>query len=100
MRGFDDAQSTQAALTAFGLQAPITEPEHQDIWPENIHAFNVFCRLRTQWNVGLNGLVGLRYETLPFALELEQVPKPDWAEATDGVQTMEIETLRIKREQR
>lgn len=68
------------------------------IWPENVHAFNVYTRLRTQWRTGgMGGFIGLDYATLPFFLELEQVPRGAWAEATSGVQTMESEALRLLR---
>lgn len=56
--------------------------------------------MRTQWNVGMNGAIGLRYDSLQLWLEIEQVPKTDWAEATAGVQTLEHETLRIWREKK
>jgi hypothetical protein len=65
-----------------------------------VAAFNVFCRLRTQWNVGMNGATGLNYSSLEFWLKLEPVAQPDWQEVTAAVQTMEHETLRIWREQR
>lgn len=55
----------------------------------------MFYRLRTQWQAGMGGAIGLRYETLGFALELEGVPRADWPETTDGVQLMEAETLRL-----
>lgn len=46
----------------------------------------------------MSGAVGLRYEALAFALEMEQVPRTDWPDVTSGVQTMEQETLRLWRE--
>jgi hypothetical protein len=99
--GFDDIETTHKALAAFGMK-PEHKPnkEHQDIWPENLHAFRVFCRLRTQWNCGMNGPVGLRYEAASLALRLEQVPPREWPEVIEGIQQMEIETLRIWREKR
>lgn len=60
----------------------------------------MFYRLRTQWAVGMGGAIGLRMESMPFALQLEQVPQEDWADVTDGVQIMEHETLRLWREKR
>lgn len=56
--------------------------------------------MRTQWNVGMSGAIGLRYEALPLAMELEDIPKTDWPEVFDAVQVMEYETLRIRREKR
>ena len=55
--------------------------------------------MRTQWAAGMGGAIGLRYEVLGFTLELEQVPRADWPEVTDGVQIMEAETLRLWAEQ-
>lgn len=101
MQGQPDHQATRQALAAFGLQPEQPPaPQHQDIWPENLHAFNVFYRLRTQWNMGFNGAVGLRMECLPVAMEFEAVPRHLWPQVADGVQAMEAETLRLWREKR
>jgi len=101
VHGFADTKTTTDALAAFGLKLEEQPPEaHQDIWPDNLAAFDVFYRLRTQWNVGMSGAVGLRYEALPLALELEGVQKSDWPEVTNGVQILEQETLRLWREKR
>jgi hypothetical protein len=98
-QGWDDPRATTDALAAFGLKptAPI-ELDYLDIWPENLFAFQVFYRLRTQWQVGMNGAVGLRLEAAPLALELEGVPRAQWPEVLDSVQAMEHETLRLWRE--
>ena len=100
INGFDDIESTNEALAAFGLKPQNKPQQHQDIWPENLHAFNVFYQLRTQWHSGMNGPVGLRYESLPMALKQSQVPEEQWLEVIESVQVMEIETLRIWREKR
>jgi hypothetical protein len=44
--------------------------------------------------------VGLRYEALQFALQIEGVPPERWSDVADGVQVMEFETLRIWRDKR
>lgn len=62
--------------------------------------FNVFWRMRTQWNVGMNGATGLNYTSLPMWLRMEKVPHKDWPEVTASVQIMEQETLRIWEQQR
>lgn len=101
MHGFDDVQATHQALAAFGLkptQPP--EPQHCDIWSDNLYAFNVFYRLRTQWSVGMNGAIGLRMESFPLALQLEGVPTELHSDVIDGVQVMEAETLRLWRNKR
>lgn len=80
-----------------GLKAEFPEPETTGIWPENLYAFNVFYSLRTQWNVGMAGVIGLRNESLEFALRMERVPQPDWPDVVTAVQVMEAETLRLWR---
>jgi hypothetical protein len=101
MFGFDDVQTTHEALAAFGLKPDVAPPPpHLDIWPENLDAFNVFYRLKTQWNTGMNGPIGLRLESLPFAFEVEGIARDKWPEVTNGVQIMESETLRLVRQKR
>jgi len=70
------------------------------IWPDNWAAFRVFHRLRTQWQAGMGGAVGLRMECMPFALQIEAVPADDWFNVTNDVQDMEQETLRLWREKK
>lgn len=41
-----------------------------DVWPENEDAVRAFISMGTQWNVGMGGPVGLRYESLPVVLDL------------------------------
>lgn len=48
----------------------------------------------------MSGPVGLRYEALPLALEVEGVARADWPEVLSGVQVLEAETLRLLREKR
>jgi len=70
------------------------------IWPENAPTLAVYTRLHTQWRVGgMGSLIGLDYATLPFFLELDAVPRPDWPEVVTGVQLMEAEALRLLRKQ-
>ncbi len=68
------------------------------MWPDNWAAVRVLLRAMTQWNVGMAGAVGLRYEVLPFLLRLEAVPRQEWQQVVTGVQVMEAECLRLRRE--
>lgn len=70
------------------------------VWPENWRALNLFGDLMTQWNVGMSGPVGLRYEVLPVVFRLRQVPRSEQSDALDGLQVMESEALRYWRETR
>lgn len=39
-----------------------------EVWPENWTAVTVLLDMQTQWNIGMGGPVGLRYEALPVVL--------------------------------
>lgn len=100
VNGFTDTQSIDASLAAFGLKQERPAEEHLDIWPENLAAFNLFYRLRSQWAVGPAGVVGLNYSGFEFWLVSEGVPQADWLEVADAVQVLEFETLRLWRKKR
>jgi len=40
------------------------EPEDFEVWEENWETVQMFLRAQTQWNVSMDGLVGLKYEVL------------------------------------
>ena len=40
------------------------ESEDFEVWDENWEAVQMFLRVQTQWNVSMDGLVGLKYEVL------------------------------------
>ena len=47
------------------LPKPKTEePEDFEVWDENWETVQMFLRAQTQWNVSMDGLVGLKYEVL------------------------------------
>lgn len=47
----------------------------------------------TQWNTGMAGLTGMRYETLPTVLRLLNVPRAEWGEIFKGLRVMEREVM-------
>ena len=58
---------TQDDAAAFGLVVPKpTQEESSDfeVWDENWDAVMMFLRMQTQWQVSMNGYVGLKYEVL------------------------------------
>lgn len=94
--GFKDTATETEALAALGLKLIDEErTEICEIWPEHLAAFKVFRRLATQWNVGLNGVIGLRYETLRFWLDLEGVERDDWLDVVTDLQVMEREQIKL-----
>ncbi len=96
-----DAESQDQALAAFGLvraDDPVTADF--EVWPEHERAVSVFVRMLTQWQVGLSGPVGLRYESLFVVLRLTGTPRAQWAGVFDDVRIMESEALKAFAERR
>ena len=58
---------TQDDAAAFGLE-PLkpkkAESTDFEVWEENWETVQIFLRAQTQWNVSMDGLVGLKYEVL------------------------------------
>jgi hypothetical protein len=40
------------------------ESEDFEVWDENWETVQMFLRVQTQWNVSMDGLIGLKYEVL------------------------------------
>jgi hypothetical protein len=68
-----------------------------EIWPENWQIFSLFCQLSTQWNVGMSGVVGLRYEAV-YPLLDRYFSGEEWDNAFDDIRLMESEVLNIQSE--
>jgi hypothetical protein len=85
------------ALAAFGLVQVGEEPDrHFGVWPENWKTVEVFGAMGTQWNaVGMGGVVGLRYESLPAVMRYCAVPPADRAHVFHGLRTMERAALEV-----
>lgn len=64
-----------------------------EVWPENWQAYCIFSRLTTQWNEGVAGRTGLRYEAVYRLLDRAAVCTDDWDELFDDIRTMEIAVL-------
>jgi hypothetical protein len=56
--------------------------------------------MTTQWNVGMRGPVGLRYEVLETVMRLICVPKGERLSVFEAIRIMENEALRLFSEQR
>lgn len=53
----------------------------------------MFCRLITQWRVGVAGPTGLDYNVVPLAMEMAQVPRDQWPGVFESVRIMEDAAL-------
>lgn len=81
-----------------GMLAAAASKEVVEIWPENWPAWQFFMSVRTQWNEGLNGRTGLRYEAI-YPLLDRLFPDPaDWQTMFDDLQTLEIAALNAMHE--
>ena len=62
-----------------------------EVWDENWEAVMMFLRMQTQWNVSMNGLVGLNYQALETLIRLYHVKEP--VELFERVQVIERAAL-------
>lgn len=64
-----------------------------EIWPENWQAFTLFCRLQTQWRVGMSGPSGLDYTTVLALMDRMKLSEEDHDELFSDIQTLERAAL-------
>ena len=77
-----------AALAARGAEVII------EVWPDNWQAFALFAQCQTQWNVGMGGRCGLRYEALYPLLDRAAKSPEQWDELFSDVRVMEYAALK------
>jgi len=65
--------------------------EDFEVWDENWEAMMMFLRMQTQWNVSMNGLVGLNYQALETLIRLYKIEEP--LELFERVQVIERAAL-------
>jgi hypothetical protein len=69
------------------------ELDRAEVWPENWPAWQLFCRLSTQWRIAMNGPTGLDYQPLMRLLDLEDLSPADWQDRFDDVRVLEAAAL-------
>lgn len=101
----DDTTEIDEAAAAFGLQIVTQDdddggdkPEPQRdlcyLWPENVDTFNIWCKLQTQWRVGMSGASGLDYTAVAAYLrDVVGVKKKDLPERFEEIRAMEVAAL-------
>ena len=62
------------------------------VWEENWEIVLMFLRLQTQWNVSTGGVIGLKYEVLPWLCDLYSIK--DVRTMFEGLQVMEGAALK------
>ena len=98
--GHDDGSDATAALAAMGL-APETSLGDADLelFEDTERSVEIFAAMNTQWNIGMSGATGLRYEALPLMLRMAGVARADWPGVIEDVRVMErgaLEAIRGK----
>lgn len=88
----DDVKQAAAAM---GLHVVADEQQNDGIaaWPENELTIQVFIAMGTQWNVGMSGASGLRYEALPAVMRYCGVPPAERGAVFSGLRVMESAAL-------
>jgi len=59
----------------------------------------LFCSIGTQWNVGMSGPTGLRYEAAYPLLDRYYTDSNEWQQAFDDLRTLERAALEAMREE-
>lgn len=88
---------SEAELGQSGFLAEDYE-EEAEVWPENWRVATLFATLRTQWQTGMGGATGLRYEAVYPLLDRQYSEPEEWDQAFGDVRVMEAAALRAMRE--
>lgn len=68
--------------------------ETVELWPENWPAWQLFCRVATQWRTApMGGYLGLDHGPLIALLNRENLSPDDWDERFDDVRVLEAAAL-------
>ena len=81
-------------MRAGGYEPEDFDDEQIEVWPENWQAFQLFCVMQTQWNVGMGGRTGLRYEALYPLIDRHAKDEEQWKALFDELRTMEYAALK------
>ena len=86
---------TAEEAMAFGLTVDEASAE-VEVWPDNLHAANVFIAMGTQWvRAGMNGEpTGLNYASLPEIWRRTKVPPAIRDTVFDDLRVMEEAAIR------
>lgn len=87
-------------IDALSAQLGLDDAEEEGCWPDNWLPLQVFAALGTQWNVGMSGAVGLRYESVEPVMRMMEIKRGDRAELFEALRIMESAALEVMREQR
>ena len=75
------------------MEEPEDEPDSFGILPENVDALNWFLLMQTQWETGMNGLIGMKYDVFLRWAKDEGVKRLDRVWILGDLRMMEGEYL-------
>jgi len=55
--------------------------------------------MATQWLVGMGGVIGLNYGSIPTVLRMQGIARGQWADIFESIRIMEAEALNIMRKE-
>ncbi|MEP6587509.1 MAG: DUF1799 domain-containing protein [Polaromonas sp.] len=86
-------QPTAEEIIKSGWLPEDFETEPVEVFPENWQAFSLFCKLQSQWNVGMSGATGLQYLVLFALMDRLKLSDDDHDALFDDIQTLERAAL-------
>jgi hypothetical protein len=89
---------TEQELTGTGFTVADYE-EEAEVWPENWPVFRFFLMMQTQWDVGMAGRTGLKYQVLFDLMDRQQLSGDEWQEMFDDIRAMEAAALNAMHEE-
>jgi hypothetical protein len=85
-------------MRAAGYEPQDFESEEVEVWPENWPVLDLFLRLDSQWQIGMAGRTGLRYEALYPLLDRQGLTRDEWDEWFADVRALERAALAAMQE--
>lgn len=101
IRSAADVEAARRNAAQAGVALEIRRGECVEVYPDHWLPMQVAQAMGTQWNLSAAGVpVGLRYEALPFVLQMLEVPRGERPAVFEVVQVLEAEMKAILRERK
>ena len=84
---------TEKELSGTGF-TPEDYAEEAEVWPENWPAFVLFSMMQSQWDAGMVGPTGQKYQVLFEIMDRKGLANDDWWEMFADIQHMEAAALK------
>lgn len=71
-----------------------------EVFSDNIPSFELLCYMSTQWNIGMAGATGLKYEVAHHKLDRSNLDPEEYENRMHDLRLMEQVVLKVMRERR